>query len=89
MLYLIGLGLADQKDITVKGLEIIKASDIIYLENYTSLLQCTVQDLEQFYNKKIILADRNISEQGSEKIVSEAKDKEVCFLENKTLLIFL
>ena len=80
MLYLIGLGLADQKDITVKGLEIIKASDIIYLENYTSLLQCTVQDLEQFYNKKIILADRNISEQGSEKIVSEAKDKEVCFL---------
>lgn len=80
MLYLIGLGLADQKDVTIKGLEIIKASDMIYLENYTSLLQCTVQDLEQFYNKKIILADRNMSEQGSEKIVEQSKEQDVCFL---------
>ena len=77
-LYLIGIGLCNEKDISVKGLEIIKKCDQIYLENYTSLLQCSVIDLEQFYGKKIILADREMTE--SEKIVKEAKDKEVAFL---------
>lgn len=40
MLYVIGLGLGDVKDITVKGLEIVKSCDLIYLENYTSILTC-------------------------------------------------
>ena len=38
MLYLVGLGLADETDITVKGLEIVKQSDRVYLEAYTSIL---------------------------------------------------
>lgn len=38
MLYLIGLGLGDCKDITVKGLEAIQKSDKVYLEAYTSIL---------------------------------------------------
>lgn len=38
MLYLIGLGLGDAEDITVKGLEIVKKCKRIYLEAYTSLL---------------------------------------------------
>ena len=38
MLYLIGLGLGDVKDITVKGLEIVKRAHKIYLEAYTSIL---------------------------------------------------
>ena len=38
MLYFIGLGLGDAKDISVKGLEAIKKSKRIYLEAYTSLL---------------------------------------------------
>ncbi|MFH1276423.1 MAG: diphthine synthase [Candidatus Woesearchaeota archaeon] len=80
MLYLIGLGLSNEKDITVKGLETIRKCDKVYLENYTSLLQCSFEDLERFYLKKIILADRVMSEQGAEKIVSEAKDKEIAFL---------
>lgn len=79
-LYLIGLGLADQKDITVKGLEIVKKCDSVYLEGYTSLLQCSVADLENMYGKKIIVANREMSEQGSEDIVIEAREKEVAFL---------
>jgi len=79
-LYLIGIGLTDEKDITVKGLEIIRKCDIVYAENYTSLLQCTLKDLEKFYKKKIIAANRDASEQGAEKIVLEAKKKEVAFL---------
>lgn len=36
--YLIGLGLGDAKDITVKGLEIVKSASRVYLEAYTSIL---------------------------------------------------
>ena len=38
MLYLIGLGLSDEKDVTVRGLEAIKGSSRVYLEAYTSIL---------------------------------------------------
>lgn len=41
MFYVIGLGLGDAKDVTVKGLEIIRKCDRVYLESYTSIL--TVQ----------------------------------------------
>lgn len=38
MLYLVGLGLGDETDITVKGLEIVRKSSRVYLEAYTSIL---------------------------------------------------
>jgi hypothetical protein len=38
MLYLIGLGLSDETDITVKGLEVVKKASRVYLEAYTSIL---------------------------------------------------
>ncbi len=79
-LYIIGLGLGDEKDISVRGLELVKRADKVYLENYTSLLQCSLADLEQFYGKKIILADREKTEQQFSEIIREAKTKKVAFL---------
>ena len=38
MFYLVGLGLGDAKDITVKGLEVVKRAKRVYLEAYTSIL---------------------------------------------------
>ena len=38
MLYIIGLGLADERDITVKGLDIVRKADRVYLEAYTAVL---------------------------------------------------
>ena len=38
MLYLVGLGLADETDITVKGLDIVRKAARVYLEAYTSIL---------------------------------------------------
>lgn len=38
MLYVIGLGLADERDISVKGLEIVKRASRVYLEAYTAVL---------------------------------------------------
>ncbi len=66
-LYLIGLGLGDEKDITVKGLEIVRQCDEVFLEAYTSILPgIQLEKLEQFYQKKIQLADRELVEQGCE-----------------------
>jgi len=38
MLHLVGLGLADEKDITVRGLDIVKKAERVYLEAYTAIL---------------------------------------------------
>jgi len=78
MLYIIGLGLNNEKDITVNGLEAVKKCDLVYLENYTSKLQVSVDKLEKLYNKKIILADREFVE--SNKVLENAKDKNIALL---------
>jgi diphthine methyl ester synthase len=84
MLYLIGLGLGNEQDITVNGLEAVKKCDIIYLENYTSRLQCDVSKLEKLYGKKIILAERGDVEGDESKnenpILENAKTKKVALL---------
>ena len=38
MFYLVGLGLSDPQDITVKGLHVVKKCKRVYLEAYTSIL---------------------------------------------------
>ena len=45
MLYLIGLGLADETDITVKGLQVVKQATRVYLEAYTSILLVDMEKL--------------------------------------------
>ena len=45
MLYLIGLGLCDVKDITVKGLEKVRECKRVYLEAYTSILGVGKEEL--------------------------------------------
>lgn len=77
----IGIGLATEKDISVKGLGLCKEADKIYLESYTNLLQCPIQRLEALYGKTIITADRKLVEQQAEQtILKDALDQNVCFL---------
>ncbi|KAL7984872.1 hypothetical protein Chor_003442 [Crotalus horridus] len=80
MLYLIGLGLGDAKDITVKGLEVIKQCSRVYLEAYTSILTVGKEALEDFYGKELILADREIVEQDADGILKDAHQTDVAFL---------
>ena len=80
-LYFIGIGLNDEKDISIKGLELVKKTDFVYLENYTAKINCNINYLEQLYGKKIILADRKLVEIDAENtILKQAKTKEVAFL---------
>ena len=48
MLYLVGLGLCDATDITVKGLEIVRRASRVYLEAYTSILTVGKEELVLF-----------------------------------------
>jgi len=77
---MIGLGLDNEQDITLEGLEIIKRSAKIFLESYTSKLNCSIEDLQRLYGKKIILADRDLVEKSAEKIIDPAKESDVSFL---------
>ena len=79
-LYFIGLGLNNEKDISINGLEAVKKCDVVYLENYTSILNCKKEDLEKFYSKKIILARRSLVEADNNEIIENAKAKNVAFL---------
>ncbi|MCP3683438.1 MAG: diphthine synthase [bacterium] len=77
-LYMIGIGLCDEKDISLSGLEAIKSCDMVYLDSYTSVLKDASQ-LETLYGKKVIRASRELIEQSTE-IVDNAADKNIAFL---------
>lgn len=79
-LYLIGLGLFDAKDITLRGLETVKKCQTVFLETYTSKLNCSKETLEKLYGKTIIEADRNLVEKESAKILEPAKTSNVALL---------
>ncbi|KAK9509756.1 hypothetical protein O3M35_006999 [Rhynocoris fuscipes] len=80
MFYLVGIGLGDAKDITVKGLEIVKACKRVYLESYTSILSVGKHNLEQFYGRELILADRDLVEQYADEILENADVEDVAML---------
>lgn len=77
----IGIGLNDEKDISLKGLGLVKKADVVYLESYTSKLNTDVKALDELYGKKVILADRGLVEMEAEEAILEAaKTQEVAFL---------
>ncbi|MCJ1398221.1 diphthine synthase [Xylographa trunciseda] len=80
MLYLVGLGLADETDITVKGLSIVRKAARVYLEAYTSILLVNRETLEAYYGRTVIVADREMVESSSDEILAEADTSDVAFL---------
>jgi len=81
VLIFVGLGLGDHTDITVKGLETVKRSDFVYLESYTSIFPNLGKDkLEEFYDREVIEADRDLVESGCDEMLERAKTTQVSFL---------
>ncbi|KAG8377905.1 hypothetical protein BUALT_Bualt08G0082100 [Buddleja alternifolia] len=85
MLYIIGLGLGDEKDITLKGLEAIKRCTKVYMEAYTSLLSFGLSSnglstLEELYGKPIIVSDREMVEEKADDMLLQAQSADVAFL---------
>ncbi len=80
MLTFVGLGLYDEKDITVKGLEAVRRADLVYAEFYTShLTGTTIEKMEQLYGKKVTVLTREDIEQ-TPAWLSLAKDRNVVLL---------
>ena len=81
-LYFIGLGLYDEKDITLKGLETARKCEKVFAEFYTSLLAgTTIDKVEELIGKPIVRLNREDVELNFEKtVLPEAKEKDVAFL---------
>jgi len=77
MLSLIGLGLHDEKDLTIRGLEKAKNADRVYVEFYTSRWHGNVKKLEKLIGKEIVIVNRRDLEEGSDKIVEDAKRRKI------------
>ena len=88
MFYLVGLGLFDEKDISLKGLEALKKVDKVYAEFFTSrLFGSNFEKIEEIIGKEIIVLDRTQVEEESiflkeakEMDLKEAKEMEVALI---------
>jgi diphthine synthase len=80
VLHMIGLGLSDEKDISMKGFDAVKASSKVYLEMYTAILMISNERLSEFFQKEIVIADREFVESGCQQMIEEAKTEIVSFL---------
>lgn len=77
MLVLIGAGISF--DLTLKGIEILKKADEIFVETYTNIIEeDKILDLEKTLGKKITRIERIKVE--SNFLIQKAKEKKVCLL---------
>ncbi len=80
MLVYIGLGLYDERDMTLRGVEEARSCDVLFAEFYTSVLAgTTIKQLEEVIGKNIKVLSRGDVE-SSDRILEEAENKKVGFL---------
>ncbi|MGC9444699.1 MAG: diphthine synthase [Candidatus Methanospirareceae archaeon] len=89
MLTFVGLGLYDERDITLKGLDAIQAADMVFAEFYTSPLGGkTIAKLEELYGKPLVLLERSdLEEHADERILKFARDHDVVLLSGGDAMI--
>ena len=78
----VGLGLCDEKGLSLRGLEVLKEVDEVFAEFYTSLMpSLSVQRLEQLLGKAISVVSRRVleEERGGE-ILDAAREGRAAFL---------
>ncbi|EMA35367.1 diphthine synthase [Halobiforma nitratireducens] len=81
MLTFIGLGLYDERSITVEGREALRNADRVYAEFYTStLIGTTIEDLEAHHDCEIEVRDRAGVEQEPDEMLEAAENEDVAFL---------
>ena len=81
-LFFIGLGLNDEKGISIKGLEETKNADSVFMELYTSLMpDFNLQRFEALCSKKVKLVSRHeLEEENGTVILEAAKRGKTVFL---------
>ena len=76
MLCLIGMGLYDEKDMTIRGIEACESCDSLYMELYTSGW-FGLENLEKRIGKEIEVVERSDLEENQSRILEEAREKKV------------
>jgi len=80
MLYLIGLGIWDEGDISLNGVKAAKRAAKVYSETYTSAWGGNLKKLEKEIGKPIKVIGRADMEEKSARIIKEAKKADVAIL---------
>lgn len=80
MLYLVGLGIWDEKDISLRGVEACKKCEKVYCELYTAAWGGDKAKLEKLIGKSIEIVERSDVEDHSDKFIEEAKTKAIALL---------
>ena len=81
MLTFVGLGLYDERSITLAGRDAVRTADRVFAEFYTSRLAgASVEDLEAFHDVDIEVRNRAGVEQDPDPILAAAEDSDVVFL---------
>jgi len=80
MLIFVGLGLHDEKDLTLRGIEAMKKAEKVYAELYTSKWFGDIKKLEKIAGKEITILKRSDLEENSSRILEEAKVKDIVIL---------
>jgi len=81
-LIFVGLGLNDEKGISLRGLEATRTADSVFIELYTSLLpDFSLQRLEDLVSKKITLVSRqNLEEENGVSVIMAARQGKAVLL---------
>jgi len=77
MLYLISLGLRDEKDMSIRALETAKKCNLLYAEFYTNKTAATPASLSKLVGKKVRELHREGMEDDSGQLIDEAKKRNV------------
>ncbi len=76
MLYLIGLGLNDENDLTLKAVEIAKKCEC-FIELYTSIWKGSLENLKEIIKKDINVLNRKDLEENLELFIEKAKNNDI------------
>ncbi len=76
MLYLIGLGLNDEKDLTLRAIETAKKCDC-FIELYTSVWKGSLENLKEIIGKDVKILKRNDLEENLDLFIEKAKKNDV------------
>lgn len=81
MLRFVGLGLWDERSITIRGRDAIRSADAVFAERYTSRLAgASLERLEDYHDTAIEVLDREDVERDPEPVLVAAAEGEAVFL---------
>jgi len=77
MLYLISLGIFDEKDMSIRAIECAKKCDFLFFERYTSKPKTDAKKLSEFLGKEVKEIKREDIEENSEDIIKLSEKNNV------------